>query len=459
MSTPIPKPPGVPLLGNIFDVKPSNTWSSLRSLSDKYGEIFQIKVLGKTLVFVASVALAEELCDEKRFRKYVGGPVVEIRAAVHDSLFTAYDDEPSWGIAHRIIFPKLRADAVGAYFGEMRDLATELFDHWKGLGDGNNKISPVDQFGRLDLETVTYVLFGKRLNGLTGPPHPMLQAMEDSSSEAIKRPTRPGLLNWLVYGRKFKSSIKTMREFAADVVKYRKENPTDRQDALAAVMSTPDPETGKTLTDSQVVDEVVTMPIGSSTASCLLAYAVYYLQHNPEVVVKARQELDRVIGDGPFELEHLGQLEYVEGIMRESCRLSSVAPGFNIEPRPKEGDRSPVLLGGGKYQIAYNQPMIIVLQGVNRDPAVFEDPLAFRPERMVGEAFEKLPAGAKKWFGNGKRVCIGRYYALQWSLLVLAKMIKELDFEVVDPEYKMEQNGWFHTQPIGFYVKVKPRAT
>jgi cytochrome P450 len=460
MATPtaIPKPPGVPLLGNIFDVKPNNTWESLRKLADQYGEIFQIKVLGQTLVFVASVALAEELCDEKRFRKYVGGPIVEIRAAVHDALFTAYDDEPDWGIAHRIIFPKLRPDAVGTHFREMRNLAGELLHNWRSLGENNN-ISPVEQLNRLNLETNTYIFFGKRLNGLTGAPHPMLKAMEDSTSEAMKRPTRPGVLNWLVYGRKFKSSIKTMRDYAAELVQFRKENPTDKQDLLATMMSTPDPETGKTLSDSQVIDEIVSMPIGSSTAPCLLAYAIYYLQHNPDVVVKAREELHRVIGDGEFEFEHLAQLQYVEGIMRESLRLSSAAPGFNIEPRPKEGDKSPVLLGGGKYQIAHNQPMIIVLQGVNRDPAVFEDPLAFRPERMVGENFDKLPAGAKKWFGNGKRVCIGRYYALQWSLIVLAMMIRELDFEPVSPEYKLEQDGWFNTRPTDFYVKVKAKAT
>ncbi|KAK4074056.1 hypothetical protein Trihar35433_3530 [Trichoderma harzianum] len=458
MTTPIPKPPGVPLLGNIFDVKPSNTWDSLRKLSEKYGEIFQIKVLGQTIVFVASVTLAEELCDEKRFRKFVGGPVVEIRAAVHDALFVAYDDEPSWGIHHRIIFPTLRPDAVGAHFGEMRDLATELLNNWRGLGE-QNKISPVEQLNRLNLETNTSIFYGKRLNGLAGPPHPMIQAMEDSTSEAMKRPTRPGLFNWLLYGRKFKSSIKTMRDYAADLVKYRQENPTDRQDMLATLMNTPDPETGKTLTDSQVIDEIVTMPIGSSTAPCLLAYAIYILQKNPEAIVKAREELDRVIGNGEFELEHLEQLVYVQGIMRESLRLSSAAPGFNIEPRPTtEGDKSPVLLAGGKYEVAHNQAMIIVLHGVNRDPAVFEDPLAFKPERMMGEAFDNLPAGAKKWFGNGKRVCIGRYYALQWSLVLLAKMIKEFDFELADPEYKLEMDGWFNIRPIDFYVKVKPRA-
>ena len=37
MSEPIPQPPGIPLLGNIFDVDPKNTWVSLNKLAAQYG--------------------------------------------------------------------------------------------------------------------------------------------------------------------------------------------------------------------------------------------------------------------------------------------------------------------------------------------------------------------------------------------------------------------------------------
>lgn len=37
MPTEIPGPPGVPVLGNIFDVNPNETWNSLNSLASKYG--------------------------------------------------------------------------------------------------------------------------------------------------------------------------------------------------------------------------------------------------------------------------------------------------------------------------------------------------------------------------------------------------------------------------------------
>ncbi|KAJ6781427.1 hypothetical protein PWT90_09981 [Aphanocladium album] len=463
MSQPIPQPKGVPLLGNIFDVKPGNTWTSLKALAEEHGEIFQIKILGKTIVFVASAALAEEICDEKRFRKYVGGPVVEIRAAVHDALFTAYDNEASWGIAHRIIAPHLAPDALAQWHGEMRDTAQEMIDGWKktrsgGGGEGDYSIvSPFEQLGRLNLETTTLTLYGKRLGGLTGPEPPMLQAMEDSTAEAVMRPTRLSLVNTLLYGRKFKRAIKTMREYAADVVQHRRDNPTDRQDVLAAMLGAKDPETGKALTDAQVIDEVVSMPIGSSTAPCLLTMALYLLLRNPDALRLAREEIAAVAGAGPLEHAHVARLAYVGAVVHESLRLSFAAPGFNIEPVPS-ADRAPVLLAGGRYQVAHDQAMIIVMAGVNRDPAVFEDPLAFKPERMLGDAFAKLPAGAKKWFGNGKRECIGKAYAWHWSVLVLAMMLRDVDFEAVDKGYALEQDGWFNYRPVGFKVKVKARA-
>ncbi|KAK1777243.1 cytochrome P450 [Copromyces sp. CBS 386.78] len=459
MSTPIPRPPGVPVLGNLFDITPANTWWSLKTLAEKYGEIFQVKILGKTIVFVASAALAEELCDEQRFQKYVGGPIVEIRATVHDSLFTAFNHEQSWGIHHRIIAPLLTPQVVSTYTDDINLCATEVIQKWSSLGD-NNVLEPLVDLNLLNLEAISLTLFSQKLDCIQAGGHPVIQAMEDAVSEAIMRPTRPGLVNWLLYSSKFKKATKTLRTWAADTVKYRQENPTDKQDMLWALMNAKDPETDKGLSESQVLDEIVTMPIGSATAPCAITATIYYLLQNPEVVTKARQELDRVIGAGPLLDEHLSQLKYIQGITRETLRLSCAAPGFNLEPvpRPNKADKSPILLQGGKYQVAHDQKLIIVLAGVNRDPAVFEDPLAFKPERMMGDEFDGLPQGVKKWFGNGKRECIGKEWAKNFLMIVAARLIHEVDFEVADEGYEFRQDGWFQIRPVGFRVRVKPRV-
>lgn len=379
------------------------------------------------------------------------------RAAVHDALFTAYDHEPSWGIAHRIIAPTLTPAAVAQSFDDVRSTTQELLDKWAALGPNDNKMCLINQLNRLNLEATTIILHGKKLNCLEGPEHPMIQAMEDSTSEAMKRPTRPKILNWLVHGRKFKKSIVEMRKYAAEMVEHRKNNPTDRQDLLEALMTGTDPESKVGLTESQVLDNIVSMPIGSSTAPCLVTTAIYFLLKNPGCIVKAREELDSVVGNSPLTQEHLDQLPYIEGIMRESLRLSFAAPGFNIEPIPSENE-APIKLAGGKYEVAHNQAMIIVLAGVNRDPTVFAEPLAFKPERMMGAAFEKLPLGARRWFGNGKRECIGRHYAVQWNMGVLAMLIQKVDFAMADPAYELSQDGWFNLRPVGFEVTAKLRG-
>lgn len=247
-----------------------------------------------------------------------------------------------------------------------------------------------------------------------------------------------------------------MRDYAAECLEYRKAHPSDRKDMLYTMMKAKDPETGKSLNEQQIIDEIVTMPIGSSTAPCVISSAIYYLLQNPEAISKAREEIDSVIGGGDFTHDHMEKLVYCAGIVRETLRLSAAAPGLNIEPLPNT--KGPVLLGGGKYQVGPKQPLIIILHGVNRDPTVFEDPNAFRPERMVGEAFDRLPEGAKKWFGNGKRVCIGRHYAWMWNVITLVTLLRDMDFEMADKGYKFRQDGWFNIRPVEFYVKVKPRT-
>ncbi|KAG5999535.1 hypothetical protein E4U21_006670, partial [Claviceps maximensis] len=190
---------------------------------------------------------------------------------------------------------------------------------------------------------------------------------------------------------------------------------------------------------------------------------------NPYALARARREVDAVVAPAStaagttkrdLTLRDLDKLPYVHAVVRESLRLSFAAPGFNREPIPGESAGAPVLLAGGKYQIPPTQPIVVVMAGVNRDPAVFEEPLAFKPERMMGDQFAGLPEGAKKWFGNGKRACIGREYAWQWSVLVLAMLVSRVDFELVAggaDEYDLVRDGWFNYRPVGMKMKVTVR--
>jgi cytochrome P450 len=101
--------------------------------------------------------------------------------------------------------------------------------------------------------------------------------------------------------------------------------------------------------------------------------------------------------------------------------------------------------------------MIIILPAVNRDPEVFDEPDAFQPERMLGEAYEKLPSGVKKGFGNGKRECIGKLYAFRSAMVTLVSILREIDLKKADPNYKLISNGALNVMPHGFFVESSPR--
>lgn len=389
------------------------------------------------------------------------GPVVEIRYSVHDSLFTAYHDEKSWGIAHRIMKPHVTQEATDAGFNDMAEVIPDLTKKWSAKS--KQRTMPTKDLDLILLASCMKCFFNQRVRALDGDKKTrdkalaMVQAWEGATMEAMKRPTRPGFLNWLYQG-KFASMTKTMRNYASDIVSSRKNNPDQaRKDMLDAILNVSDPESGEKLKDSQVLDEIVTIFIGAATAANLVSYGLYYLMENPEAHKKACEEIDRVVGDGPIDLAHLKQLNYVEACLRETIRLSATAPGFNIEPIPSD-NKAPVMLGGGEYQIPHNQPMIAILNAVNRDPAVFgEDSEAFRPERVLGEKWDNLPAAAKKGFGNGKRECIGKAWAWQWSFFTLASIIKDVSFELEDKNYKLHANGAFSIKPLDMWTIMGPR--
>lgn len=122
----------------------------------------------------------------------------------------------------------------------------------------------------------------------------------------------------------------------------------------------------------------------------MLSFLFYRLLDNPKAYRKAQDEVDRVIGKGAITIDHMGKLPYLEACLRETLRLNPTAPAFTLQAK---GDQ--VL--GGKYLIKDGSYVACMLAMMHRDPEVYgEDAEEFRPERMEGEAFTKLPPDSWK---------------------------------------------------------------
>lgn len=86
MAEEIPHPPGLPLIGNLRDIDAELPLQSLSQLADQYGPIYSLSTFGKRRVLISSVALMNEVCDEKRFSKHVAAALNEVRNGTHDGL-------------------------------------------------------------------------------------------------------------------------------------------------------------------------------------------------------------------------------------------------------------------------------------------------------------------------------------------------------------------------------------
>lgn len=113
---------------------------------------------------------------------------------------------------------------------------------------------------------------------------------------------------------------------------------------------------------------------------------------------------------------------------------------------------------GGKYAVPKKQNFLLLLARSQVDPVVYgETARGFVPERMLDDNFERLMKeypDCWKPFGNGMRACIGRPFAWQEAMLVMAMLLQNFDFELADPSYELHYKQTLTTKPKDFYMKA-----
>ncbi|XP_066315216.1 cytochrome P450 98A1-like [Miscanthus floridulus] len=153
---------------------------------------------------------------------------------------------------------------------------------------------------------------------------------------------------------------------------------------------------------------------GNDTTVISVEWAMAELLRNPRVQEKLQEELDHVVGrDRVLSETDFPNLPYLQAVVKESLRLHPPTPLM----LPHRASASVKIAG---YDIPKGANVVVNVWAVARDPAVWDNPLEFRPERFLqenidikGADFRVLP------FGAGRRVCPGA----QLGINLVASMI------------------------------------
>ena len=185
----------------------------------------------------------------------------------------------------------------------------------------------------------------------------------------------------------------------AEIARRRRVDDAGADDVLSLLLQARD-EDGEPLSDRELRDQLLTLLVaGHETTASALAFALERLLRHPEMVERLTDELSR------------GDDTYLDAVIKETLRLRPVLP---IAARKLKG---PFEVGG--YQVDRGTVLMPSIWLVHRNPGLYPDPEAFRPERFVGaqpDTYGWIP------FGGGVRRCLGASFA-QFEMRVVLKTV------------------------------------
>jgi cytochrome P450/NADPH-cytochrome P450 reductase len=457
--SPIPHPPTKPVVGNMLSVDSSAPSQHLARMAKEYGPIFWLDMMGAPFVVVSGADLVDELSDEKRFDKSVRGSLRRVRLIAGDALFTAYTTEPNWSKAHNILMQPFGNRAMQSYHPSMLDIAEQLVKKWERT-NADDEIDVVHDMTALTLDTIGLCGFDYRFNSFYREDyHPFVESLVRSLETIMMTRGLPLEGLWMRNRKRdLAADAAFMNKMVDEIIAERRKNAdatAAKKDMLNAMMTGVDRVSGEQLDDVNIRYQINTFLIaGHETTSGMLSCTIYALLKHPEVLKKAYEEVDRVLGpdtDAKPTYQQVTQLTYITQVLKEALRLWPPAPIYGIAPLQDE-------VIGGKYKLKKDTFIAILVLALHRDPSVWgPNPDAFNPDNFSPEAEAKRPINAWKPFGNGQRACIGRGFAMHEAALAISMILQR--FRLVDHErYQMHLKETLTIKPDGFKIKVRPRT-
>ncbi|KAK3945111.1 cytochrome P450 [Diplogelasinospora grovesii] len=184
-----------------------------------------------------------------------------------------------------------------------------------------------------------------------------------------------------------------------------------------------------------------------------LVNTLYYLVKHPDAMQRVRAELDAALSSGSdivaVPWSKVKNPPYLKACIDEAQRLSPAVAGDLPRKTPP----------GSTYTVAGvtvpgNTDCSISAYTAQRDPDIFPDPEAFKPERWLIKGEENLKRMLDVYlvFTMGSRMCMGKSVTILVQSVYLATLLHRYEFALASPDWEVQRterfNLWAGEMPL-----------
>ncbi|XP_034123490.1 uncharacterized protein LOC117580852 [Drosophila guanche] len=468
----MPGPRGLPLLGNVLMYRGLDAEQIMGFVCknrSKYGSLYKVWVLNQLAVFSTDPRDIEfVLSSQQHITKN------NLYELLHCWLGTGLlmSTGKKWHARRKIITPTFHFKILEQFVEIFDQQSAIMVGQLQQRADGKTAINIFPAVCLLALDIIAETAMGSKIQAQMSPNLPYVQAVTEVTNIMTTRFIHAWQrIDWLFrllkpsMAKRQDGAIKVMHDFTEGIIKQRRqalvsaeeqqqtnELGQKRRMALLDVLLQSSID-GAPLSNDDIREEVDTFMFeGHDTTTSAISFCLYEISRHPQVQQRLLQEIHEVLGidrQRAVTLRELGELKYLENVIKESLRLHPPVPmigrWFNEDVEIR-GKRIPA---GTNYTIG-----IFVLL---RDPEYFESPDEFKPERFDSPSPQASHPYAYIPFSAGPRNCIGQKFALLEMKSTISKLLRHFELLPLGPEPRPAMNIVLRSAN-GVHLGLQPRA-
>jgi cytochrome P450 len=411
-------------------VKAQDVLAALESIHHELGDVFALPLPGfNAVMLVGPQANRFVLVDERENLRWRAERDPVTRLLRHGVLV---EDGATHDELRRQMNPALHRKMIDGYVELMGRSCDQVIDAW---GD-NSTVDMLVEMRKAALLILTGTLFQEDFTPHLGPLwHSILRTIQYIS---------PG--PWLIWPEiprpGYHRAIRKLDDYLYRLIAERRAHVGSSSDLLNALICSG-------MDDGLIRDQLLTMLIaGHDTSTALMAWALYLLATHDEVQAQVHAEIERVFGAGEPTSEDLGQLVYLDQVIKETLRLY---PPIHLGSRIAATN-----LAFQDYSFPAGTRILYSIYLSHRHESYWPNATRFDPDRFAPEEVRRRPPYLYLPFGGGPRNCIGMAFAQVEAKVILARLLQKYELHDAGNHLRPRMGATLEPHP-GVRITVRRR--